>query len=133
LDSDEKFMMMLNMYEEEKEVTFYVTTDNSIQDRVKMVQTQIVQANIVIIAVIVLMMNVKKFVKTHSCTRSNKYGNKRATQGWIANVIVDKLKSDGDMFATEIMKWLMKTYNVDVPYMRAFRGKEHAYIDMHGK
>ncbi|GJZ30038.1 transposase, MuDR, MULE transposase domain protein [Tanacetum coccineum] len=32
---------------------------------------------------------VKKFVETHSCTRSNKCGNKRATQGWIANVIVD--------------------------------------------
>nr|GFB95785.1 hypothetical protein CTI12_AA051450 [Tanacetum cinerariifolium] len=37
------------------------------------------------------------------------------------------------MSATEIMKWLMKTYNVDVPYMRAFRGKEQAYTYMHGK
>ncbi|GJZ46403.1 transposase, MuDR, MULE transposase domain protein, partial [Tanacetum coccineum] len=74
---------------------------------------------------------VKKFVETHSCTRSNKCGNKRATQGWIANVIADKLKSDGDMSAVEIIKWLMKTYNVDVPYMRAFRGKEQAYTVMH--
>nr|GEV35877.1 reverse transcriptase domain-containing protein [Tanacetum cinerariifolium] len=36
------------------------------------------------------------------------------------------------MSATEIMNWLMKTYNVDVPYMRAFRGKGQAYTDMHG-
>ncbi|GKB54168.1 hypothetical protein Tco_0904921 [Tanacetum coccineum] len=37
------------------------------------------------------------------------------------NVIRDKIKSDGDISATEIMKWLMTTYNVDVPYMRAYR------------
>ncbi|GKE26804.1 transposase, MuDR, MULE transposase domain protein [Tanacetum coccineum] len=45
----------------------------------------------------------------------------------------DKIKSDGDISATEIMKWLMTTYNVDVPYMRAYRGKEQAYMDMYGK
>ena len=69
-----------------------------------------------------IIVKVKKFLKTHSCTRTNKCGNKRATQGWIANVIADKLKSDGDISTTKIRKWLMTTYNVDVPYLRAFRG-----------
>ncbi|PWA61821.1 transposase, MuDR [Artemisia annua] len=64
---------------------------------------------------------VKKFVETHSCTRSKKCGNKRATQGWIANVVSDKIKSDGDISTTEIMKWLITSYNVDVPYMRAYK------------
>ncbi|CAH1432571.1 unnamed protein product [Lactuca virosa] len=37
---------------------------------------------------------VKEFVETHSCTRINKSGNKHATQGWIADVVTDKLKSE---------------------------------------
>ncbi|GKC08491.1 hypothetical protein Tco_1000101 [Tanacetum coccineum] len=48
-------------------------------------------------------------------------------------VDMDTLKSDGDISATEIMKWLMMTYNVDVPYIRAYRGKEQAYTDMYRK
>ena len=31
-----------------------------------------------------------QIVETLSCTRSNKCGNKAATQGWIADVVVDK-------------------------------------------
>ncbi|KAJ9560600.1 hypothetical protein OSB04_005760 [Centaurea solstitialis] len=68
-------------------------------------------------------MKVKKFVDTHSCTRSNMCGNKHATQGWIADVVTDKLKSNGDVSCAELKRWLMRNYNVDVPYMRAFRGK----------
>lgn len=59
----------------------------------------------------------KKFVDTHSCTRSNKCGNKHATQGWIADVGTDKLKSDGDVSCADLKRCLMKNYNVDVPYM----------------
>ncbi|CAI9278749.1 unnamed protein product [Lactuca saligna] len=76
---------------------------------------------------------VKKMVEVHTCTRSNKGGNKRATQGWIANVVTDKLKSDGDVSPYELRNWIMKTYNVDVPYLKVFRGKEQAYTDMYGK
>ncbi|KAL4556397.1 hypothetical protein LXL04_039048 [Taraxacum kok-saghyz] len=76
---------------------------------------------------------VKKMVESHTCTRSNKGGNKRATQGWIANVITNKLKSDGDVSPTELKKWIMKTYNVDVPYLKVFRGKQQVHIDMYGK
>ena len=72
-------------------------------------------------------------VEVHTCTRSNKGGNKRATQGWIANVVTDKLKSDGDVSPYELRNWIMKTYNVDVSYLKVFRGKEQAYIDMYGK
>ncbi|XP_071704018.1 uncharacterized protein [Rutidosis leptorrhynchoides] len=60
-------------------------------------------------------------------------GNKCATQGWIANVITDKLRSDGDVSVAELKRWLVKTYNVEVPYMRVFRGKEQAYTEMYGK
>nr|KAJ0199389.1 hypothetical protein LSAT_V11C600310450 [Lactuca sativa] len=76
---------------------------------------------------------VKKFVETHSCTRSNKSGNKHATQGWIADVVTDKLKSEGDVSLADLKKWLMHTYNVEVPYMRVFRGREKAYTDMYGR
>nr|KAJ0223509.1 hypothetical protein LSAT_V11C200070100 [Lactuca sativa] len=76
---------------------------------------------------------VKKLEEGHTCTRSNMGGNKRVTQGWIANIITDKLKSDGDISPMELRKWNMKTYNVNVPYLKVFRGKEQAYTDMHGK
>ncbi|XP_052624769.1 uncharacterized protein LOC111907821 [Lactuca sativa] len=76
-------------------------------------------------------LQVKKFVDTHSCTRSNKGGNKHATQGWIAHVVTDKLKSEGDVSPAELKKWLMHTYNVEVPYMRVFRGREQVYTDMY--
>lgn len=75
----------------------------------------------------------KRIVEGHTCTRSNKGGNKRATQGWVAKIVTDKLKSDGDVSATELRKWIMHTYNVNVPYLKVFRGKEQAYTDMYGK
>nr|GFB99518.1 transposase, MuDR, MULE transposase domain protein [Tanacetum cinerariifolium] len=73
---------------------------------------------------------VKNLVETHSCIRSNKSGNKSATQGWIANVVSDKLKSDRDVSVTKLRQRLMKNYNVDVPYKRVYRGKEQAFTDM---
>ncbi|KAL4572798.1 hypothetical protein LXL04_019583 [Taraxacum kok-saghyz] len=76
---------------------------------------------------------VRKIGERHTCTRSNKGGNKRATQGWIANIIVDKLRSDGDVSPWELRNWIMKTYNVEIPYQKVFRGKQQAYIDMYGK
>ncbi|CAH1415299.1 unnamed protein product [Lactuca virosa] len=75
---------------------------------------------------------VNKMVEVHSCTQSNKGGNKCATQGWIANVVTDKLKSD-DVSPYKLRNWIMNTYNVDVPYLKVFRGKEQAYTDMYGK
>nr|GEV83675.1 hypothetical protein [Tanacetum cinerariifolium] len=55
---------------------------------------------------------VKKFSDSHTCIQSNKGGNKCATQRWIASVIKDKLKSDGDVSVTKLKKWLIKNYNV---------------------
>ncbi|CAH1417197.1 unnamed protein product [Lactuca virosa] len=78
-------------------------------------------------------LEVKKFLETQSCTQSNKVGNKHTTQGWIVDVVTDKLKSDGDVSPIGLKMWLMQSYNVDIPYMRVFRGKEQAYIDMYGK
>nr|XP_043619629.1 uncharacterized protein LOC122591424 [Erigeron canadensis] len=72
-------------------------------------------------------------VEAHSCTRSNKGGNNRATQGWVAGIVSDKLKSDGDVTPAELRKWILKIYNVDVPYLKVFRGKEQAYTDIYGK
>nr|XP_043630107.1 uncharacterized protein LOC122601410 [Erigeron canadensis] len=76
---------------------------------------------------------VKTLVEVHTCIRINKGGNKCATQGWIAEVVKDKLKSDGDVSHADLKKWLMKTYGVDVPYLKVYRGKEQAYTDMYGK
>nr|XP_043633677.1 uncharacterized protein LOC122604879 [Erigeron canadensis] len=76
---------------------------------------------------------VKSLVEPHSCTQSRMGGNKCATQGWIADVITDKLRSDGDVSFAELRSWLVKTYNVEPPYMRVARGKEQAYTDMYGK
>ncbi|KAK1428016.1 hypothetical protein QVD17_16834 [Tagetes erecta] len=53
----------------------------------------------------------EKLVVPHSCTRSNKGGNKVATQGWISSVVRDKLKSDGYVSPKELQKWVMKNYN----------------------
>ncbi|CAH1440104.1 unnamed protein product [Lactuca virosa] len=75
----------------------------------------------------------EKMVEVHICTRTNKGGNKCATQGWIANVVSDKLKFDGDVSPYELTNWIMKTYNVDVSYLKFFKGKEQAYTDMYGK
>ncbi|GKE83496.1 hypothetical protein Tco_1557238, partial [Tanacetum coccineum] len=58
---------------------------------------------------------VRNLVETHTCTRSNMGGNKHATQGWIASVVTDKIKSDGDINDVELRKWLMKHYNVNIP------------------
>nr|XP_043621620.1 uncharacterized protein LOC122593291 [Erigeron canadensis] len=76
---------------------------------------------------------VKTLVEEHSCIRSNKGGNKCATQGWIAEAVKDKLKSDGDVSPADLEKWLMKTYSVEIPYLKVYRGKEQAYTDMYGK
>lgn len=69
----------------------------------------------VFLLVIVVFFFFFQVVDTLSCTRSKKCGNKAATQGWIADVVVDKFKSDGDVSVAELRKWLMKNYNVDVP------------------
>ncbi|CAH1450351.1 unnamed protein product [Lactuca virosa] len=61
---------------------------------------------------------VQKMVEVHTCTRSNKGGNKRVTQGCIANVVTAKLKYDGDISPIELRNWIMKTYNVDVSYLK---------------
>ncbi|XP_076905609.1 uncharacterized protein LOC143561398 [Bidens hawaiensis] len=73
---------------------------------------------------------VKKLVDMHSYTRSNKGAAKVATQGWVASVIIDKLKSDGDASPTKLQKWIMKNYNVDVPYMKFHRGKEQLKLEL---
>ncbi|CAI9276461.1 unnamed protein product [Lactuca saligna] len=183
LDNDKSFMVMLNMYNEDKEVTIYATTEKlrynpeplSCQDKVidefddenetnSVCPTQEsyhslhssdneyellnygetsaytccgdknykwrIHASLTQDAVT---FEVKKCVETHSCIRSKKSGNKHATQGWIVDVVTDKLKSEGDVSPTDLKKWLMHTYNVEVPYMRVFRGREQAYIDMYGK
>ncbi|KAL4562019.1 hypothetical protein LXL04_034207 [Taraxacum kok-saghyz] len=211
LDSEEKFMAMLTMYENEKEVTVYVTTENNTKsnnfgfgrqkcdDRdepldeddsdylpseesyyshlssdneyeevndddeansfIKNSQSITVESKFENVTCFKRALNhyaiinefdyfiqkvtrhdsqqsvktliVKKMVEAHTCTRSNKGGNKRATQGWIANVITNKLRSDGDVSLTELRKWIMKTYNVGVPYQKVFRGKQQVHIDMY--
>uniref|UniRef100_A0A251T3W9 Putative transposase, MuDR, plant n=1 Tax=Helianthus annuus TaxID=4232 RepID=A0A251T3W9_HELAN len=73
---------------------------------------------------------VKKLVEPHSCTRSNKGANKVATQGWVASVLRHKLKCDGDVSIKELHKWVKINFNVDLPYMKIFRGKEQAYSDL---
>ncbi|XP_035845425.1 uncharacterized protein LOC110893254 [Helianthus annuus] len=75
---------------------------------------------------------VKKLVEPHSCTRSNKGANKVATQGWVASVLRHKLKCDGDVSIKELHKWVKINFNVDLPYMKIFRGKEQAYSDLYG-
>ncbi|GKB52577.1 hypothetical protein Tco_0903330 [Tanacetum coccineum] len=40
---------------------------------------------------------VKNLTQTHICTRSNMGGNRRVTQGWIESVVMDKVRSDGDV------------------------------------
>ncbi|XP_071719811.1 uncharacterized protein [Rutidosis leptorrhynchoides] len=73
----------------------------------------------------------KSLIEPHTCTQSNMSSNKCATQGWIADVIKDKLRSDGDVLVAELRRWLVRTYNVEAPYMKVYRRKEQAYTDLY--
>ncbi|PWA76685.1 transposase, MuDR, MULE transposase domain protein [Artemisia annua] len=157
LNSDESFKDMLGMYEQEKEITIYVTTNKNLgtsntQQRKKSSKMKI-QTRFPNVKAFRIAMNhhaitnefsynieksdferftarceheecpwrihaslledkvtfeVRKLVEKHTCTRSNMGGNKHATQAWIASVVSDKLKSDGNVTVGELRKWLMK-------------------------
>ncbi|CAH1419724.1 unnamed protein product [Lactuca virosa] len=147
---------MLTMYENEKEVTIYVTTENNLDSNNLNVSNQLCVNRDEIqyeddsdycpsvasyysrlssdneyepmtdddeadsFSKNSLSMKVKKMVEGHTCSRSNKGGNKRATQGWVANIVTEKLKSDGDVSPMELRKWITKTYNVELPYLKVF-------------
>ncbi|CAI9287559.1 unnamed protein product [Lactuca saligna] len=78
LDNDKSFMVMLNMYNENKEVTIYATTEKlrltaccGDKECKWRIHASLTQDGVTF--------EVKKFVEIHSCTRSNKSGNKHAT------------------------------------------------------
>ena len=58
---------------------------------------------------ILLFCRLRKWWKTILVFKATKGGNKRITQGWIANVITDKLGSKGDVSHIELRKWNMGT------------------------
>ncbi|KAL4555574.1 hypothetical protein LXL04_038197 [Taraxacum kok-saghyz] len=189
LDSDEKFMAMLIMYEEEKEVTIYVTTVNNHGS------TNLCPSNH-------LCDNIDEphdesdycpseesyyshlsfdnedgpmnddgesysFTKNSlSMKEGTKFDNavefKRALNHYaitnefdyfilksdqtrfrarlgklLKDILVPEvtkvLRSDGDVCPGELRKWIMKTYNVEIPYLKVFRGKQQAYTNMYGK
>ncbi|PWA82218.1 transposase, MuDR [Artemisia annua] len=153
LNSDESFKVMLGMYEQEKEITIYVTTNKNLgtsntQQRKKSSRMKIQTRFPNVIAFRTAMnhhaitnefsysieksdferftarceheecpwrihaslmedkvtFQVRKLVEKHTCTRSNMGGNKHATQAWIASVVTDKLKSDGNVTVGELRK-----------------------------
>ncbi|CAH1421173.1 unnamed protein product [Lactuca virosa] len=151
LDSDEKFMAMLVIYGSEKQVTIYVTTKNNHgsnshtnhfcanrdephdeYDADLFPSEESYHSHLSSDNEDDLMNDDEEvYSSSKNSIIINKGGNKHATQGWIANVVTDKLKSDGEVSPHEPRNWIMKTYNVDVPYLKVFRGKEQAYTDMY--
>ncbi|PWA64461.1 hypothetical protein CTI12_AA342820 [Artemisia annua] len=89
--------------------------------------------NLLSMLISMLACQAKTMTEAHTCIRSNKGGNKHATQGWIAEVVSDKLKSSGDVYVIELSKWLMQKYSIVLQYHKVFRGKEQAYNDIYGK
>ncbi|XP_020101451.1 uncharacterized protein LOC109719288 [Ananas comosus] len=75
---------------------------------------------------------VKTLNNEHECPSVNRCGNKMASQFWVCDRVVDWLKTEGEISVPDLQKRLLRTYNVDVPYLRCFRGKELACEEIHG-
>ncbi|XP_020108011.1 uncharacterized protein LOC109723913 isoform X2 [Ananas comosus] len=75
---------------------------------------------------------VKTLKNEHECPSVNRCGNKMASQFWVCDRVVDWLKTEGEISVPDLQKRLLRTYNVDVPYLRCFRGKELACEEIHG-
>ncbi|KAD4385943.1 hypothetical protein E3N88_26112 [Mikania micrantha] len=154
VDSSENFQLMLDMYEVERELTVYVMTSDNVEtssmhkrawgdvddeqhdeeeseyslsddsDHSHYITDHEAEDED---------FGPNYIREPHSCTRCYKDANKVVTQGWIASVVKDMVRSDGNVSAIELQKWVKKKYNIDVPYIKVYRGKEQAYNDMHGK
>lgn len=56
-----------------------------------------------------------------------------ATNKWVADRVVDLLRDDPTLGPKQLHDELKKTYKIDVPYDRVFRGKERALDMINGK
>ncbi|XP_052137384.1 uncharacterized protein LOC127755770 [Oryza glaberrima] len=69
----------------------------------------------------------------HTCGSFNKCGDTMATNKWVADRVVDLLRDDPTLGPKQLHDELKKTYKIDVPYDRVFRGKERALDMINGK
>uniref|UniRef100_A0A0E0LY94 MULE transposase domain-containing protein n=1 Tax=Oryza punctata TaxID=4537 RepID=A0A0E0LY94_ORYPU len=56
-----------------------------------------------------------------------------ASNKWVADRVVDLLRDDPTLGLKDLQDELKKTYKIDVPYDRIFRGKERALDMINGK
>jgi hypothetical protein len=59
---------------------------------------------------------VKTLQHKHSCSGVNKSGNKHATKGWIADKIINDLRSEGDISTKKLQNKLEKKFGILIPY-----------------
>ena len=76
---------------------------------------------------------VKTLQPKHMCSGVNKSGNKHATKGWIADRIIDDLRSEGDTPAKVLKRKLERKFGIKLPYFRVWHGKELAMEEIYGK
>nr|GEV78869.1 hypothetical protein [Tanacetum cinerariifolium] len=154
IDSYENFEVMLNMYEKEKEVTIYLTTNKELVMNERQERGQIED----------IYQPQDEDDDSDCCQNNSKIPTIEVNSKFLNKVIFKRglnhyaLKNEFEYFVEkskpnrftarlrdcqthilvyratkELKKWIMKHYNVEVPYLRVFRGKEQAYTDMYGK
>jgi zinc finger SWIM domain-containing protein 3 len=77
---------------------------------------------------------IRKANLTHTCEliiTGNKHS--KASEGWIANIVKEKLRDSPLLSPSEIVRDVLRDYKVSVPYRTAWRGKETAMHEIHGR
>ena len=54
------------------------------------------------------------------------------TKFWVRDQVIDWLKEDGKLGATELKKKLKESHKIDVPYRKVVRGKQIAMDKLYG-
>ncbi|XP_020245229.1 uncharacterized protein LOC109823366 [Asparagus officinalis] len=77
---------------------------------------------------------VKKIGRAHSCLGGGigEKGHPRASRKWVANIVKSILKEQPTYRAIDLKKKLLREFGVDIPYGRAWCGKELAQQELYG-
>ena len=76
---------------------------------------------------------IKKLVNEHTCTgRFMGRKTKMTRSKVVASVIADKMESEPNMAAKDVVKSMKRDYGITVPYWNAWNAKEMAWREIHG-
>lgn len=76
---------------------------------------------------------IKDFEKYHSCGGGlGTLDHPRASKSWVSSVVIDKLKKMPMHRPTDMQKDIQEQYGLQIPYHKAWWGKEEARKKLHG-